>query len=100
MNSWSKVEKWAIRLFILIIIIGIVVLFLPKFRNIRELQRRNSALETENKNIEQEIKELRLKRERFKTEPEFIESVARESGRVKPDEVIFKFTDQEETEIE
>ena len=77
-----------------------VALFLPQFRKIRELQRHKSALTIENKNTEQETKELRLKRERFKTEPEFVESVARESGRVKANEVIFKFTDSQDVETE
>ncbi len=77
-----------------------IFLFLPKFRSIRELQRRKSAIELENKHIEQETKKLRLKREKFKTDPEFIESVARDSGRVKPDEVIFKFIDSKDTEVE
>ena len=75
-----------------------VFLFLPKFRSVRELQRRKHALEVENRNIEHQTKELRIKRERFKSDPEFIEKVAREAGKVKPDEVIFKFTDQNESD--
>jgi cell division protein FtsB len=100
MNIWSTVYRWAVRLLVVLAIIGIVYLFLPKFRSKRELQRRKSALEIENKNIEQQTKELRIKREKFKTDPEFIERVARESGRVKPNEVIFKFTDTHNTEAE
>ena len=96
MNSWLQLYKWAIRLLILLTITGMVFLFLPQFRKIRELQRRKSALTIENQNIEQETKKIRLKRERFKTEPEFVERVARESGRVKSDEVVFKFTSSQD----
>lgn len=100
MNNWLQIYKWAIRLLIILTITGMVFLFLPKFRNIRELQRRKSTLETENKNIEHQTKELRLMREKFKTDPDFIERVARDSGRVKPDEIIFKFSDSKDIEAE
>ncbi|MCK5528566.1 MAG: septum formation initiator family protein [Kiritimatiellae bacterium] len=100
MDGFAKFYKWAIGVLVILTITGLAVLFLPKIRNIRELQRRKSALETENKNIEQQTKQLRLKREKFKTDPEFIERVARRSGRVKPNEVIFKFTDEDKTEVD
>ena len=100
MDRVTKFYKWAIGLLVLLAMIGLFKLFSPKIRNIRELQRQKSALETENTNIEQQTKQLRLKREKFKTDPEFIERVARESGRVKPNEVIFKFTDEDKTETE
>ena len=92
MINMDKAYKAGIILIIIIIAAGIISLFLPKFRSNRELQRRKSALEQENKYIEQETKKIHLKREKFKTDPEFVERVARKSGRVKPDEVIFRFT--------
>ena len=100
MDILVKVYKWGLVLLVLISIAGMAILFLPKFRNIRELQRQKSALEIENQNIEQQTKQLRLKREKIKTDPEFIERVARESGRVKPNEVIFKFTDEDQAEVD
>ena len=100
MNSSEHVYKWAISILVVIVAVAIVWLFLPRFKTIREQQRHKAALEIENRNIEQETKELRIKRERFKTEPEFIESVARKSGRVKADEVIFKFIPPQDKETE
>ena len=100
MITAPKIFKVALNIFIIIAIIATVWLFLPKLKKNRELQRRKTALEIENINIEQETKELRIKRERFKTEPEFIERVARKSGRVKADEVIFKFILTQDSETE
>jgi cell division protein FtsB len=41
----------------------------------------------------EEIKEFKIKQERFTSEPAFVERTAREAGMVTSDEIVYKFRD-------
>ena len=79
-----------------LMVIGLICLFLPKCHRIRELQRKKAVLQEENSNLDLAARNLRLKRERFKSDPVFVERVAREAGMVRTDETVFKFTSNTE----
>lgn len=83
-----------------LVIIGLVCVFLPKCHGLRELQRKKAVLQEENRDIDQATKDLRVKRERFKSDPAFVERVARETGMVRTDEVVFQFTSNDEENTE
>jgi len=74
-------------------IIGLACVFVPPTRHLRELQRKKAELKSESVRIQEMITELRLKQKRFRTDAVFVERTARETGRVKTNEVIFKFRD-------
>ena len=80
--------------------IVLVCVFVPKCHGIRELQRKKALLNEENRKLDQATKDLRLKRERFQSEPAFVERVAREAGMVRMDEIVFKFTNSHEDNTE
>jgi len=83
-----------------LIVIGLICLFLPKCQGIRELQRKKAGLQEETRDLDQATKDLRLKRERFKSDPAFVERVAREAGMVRMDEIVFTFTSNNEANSE
>ncbi len=89
MNPWVVIYKSAWGLLVVLLLLGMVFLFLPKCHNIRELQNRKAAMQEENRDLERMTKELRLKRERFQSDPAFVEETAREAGMVRRDETVF-----------
>ena len=68
-----------------------LVIIPPKLEQLRRLeQQRNDMLRRiDHKN--NEIKVLKEKQQRFKTEPEFVEHIARQNKRVRPGELVFVF---------
>jgi cell division protein FtsB len=57
---------------------------------------RAAMLEEENRLKADRTRELRDRQDRFHNDPAYVERVARETlGKVRPDEVIFRFTDPE-----
>lgn len=74
---------------------GVVCLFLPKLAELRGLQRKQAALEHDNRRLDQATRELADKRERFASDADFVERTARESGLVKPGDTVFRFREDD-----
>jgi len=91
MNYWATIYRFAWALLAALCLIGFTCIFVPKYRRARALHEQNLKVEEENRQIEGKIKDLRIRRERFASDPSFVERSAREMGMVKPDETIFKF---------
>ncbi len=93
MSTWRLIYRFSWALLGVLVIIGLLCVFTPKCRSLSRLQTTRNTLQEQNEAKEEEIKDLKIKQERFTTEPAFVERTARESGMVKPDEVVYKFTD-------
>ena len=94
MNGWSAVYRSAwVALFILFTI-GLVCIFLPKCHHLRQLQQHKAELQRENRETASLTRALQAKQERFSSDPAYVERVARETGMVKPNEVIFQYTNR------
>ena len=91
------VTQWMYRiafiLFLVIFTIGVIILFVPKRNEYRKLQQTRDKLVQQNELKAQQIKDLKIKQERFTTEPSFVERTAREAGMVSKDEVVYRFKD-------
>ena len=91
------VTQWMYRIaFILVLVIftiGVIILFVPKRNEYRKLQQTRDKLVQQNELKAQQIKDLKIKQERFTTEPSFVERTAREAGMVSKDEVVYRFKD-------
>ncbi|OGV47029.1 MAG: hypothetical protein A2X46_07615 [Lentisphaerae bacterium GWF2_57_35] len=71
-------------------------MFWPQIRQQQELQRKEAILEEDIRLEEEMIKHLKVQQERLRSDPRFVEKIAREElGYAKPDETIFKFVDDE-----
>lgn len=74
------------------LVAGVVLfVFIPKYGNLRELQRVRTGLEAENQRIRAETEALRRMQERFNADPAFVARTAHESGRIKTNETVFLF---------
>jgi len=93
MSTWRLIYRFSWALLGVLVIIGLLCVFTPKCRSLSRLQTTRNTLQEQNAEKEEEIKDLKIRQERFTTEPAFVERTARESGMVKPDEVVYKFTD-------
>ena len=76
-----------------LVIIGLLCLFSPKCQKLTQLQKTRNELAAKNTEREDEIKDLKIKQERFTSDPAFVEHTAREAGMVTDGEVVYKFTD-------
>jgi len=90
MNLWNTVYKFAVAALVVLLGIGIIVAFAPKYQALRQLQRRKAVLEEENHKLQSEILELKLKQQSFQSDPLFIERTARELGMARSNEIIYK----------
>jgi cell division protein FtsB len=95
MNRWVIVYRsaWGILIALFLLVVS-VSFFVPRYQNLSELRRQKVQWQEENRRIEEMTKDLRIKQKLFKSDPGFVEHVARESGMVKPGETLFKFTSE------
>ncbi len=92
MDYWKTIYKYSGILLAFLIIIGIICVFAPKCHRITELQKTKASFEQKNGATEREILEIKSKRDRFTSDPAFVERTARDIGMIKPDEIMYKFT--------
>jgi cell division protein FtsB len=92
MNFWILVYRFAWIVVVVSCVIAVVCVFLPKAHSYRELQKRKVALEESNARMEARARQLESNQQRFRSDPDFIERIAREQGRAKPGETIFRFS--------
>lgn len=90
MNIWLVIYRVSWVLLVVLCIVGLTCVYVPRINNMRALQEEKAAIEAANARERARIDELRDKQERFQTDPEYVEHVAREQGMVKKDEVLFK----------
>ena len=87
--------KKKIILFLILLLLGII--FIPGYLRIRKLAWENRSLEQEIAQIELENKRLKEEYERLKSDPIYLEQVAREKlGVVREGEVIYQVLPSEE----
>jgi cell division protein FtsB len=93
MNYWVAIYRFALGLLIVLALLGIVFVFVPPAKTIRSYQARRIELEAENRQLEEQIRDLIEKQARFRTDPAFVERTAREVGMIKSNEVSHRLED-------
>ncbi len=91
MNLWVLIYRFAWIVVIVSCAVAVVCVFLPKTHNYQTLQKRKEALEQANAQMEARQRQLEQNQKRFRTDPAFVERVAREQGMAMPGETIFRF---------
>ena len=94
MNYWRTIYRFGVGLLFALLMVGVVFIFLPPSRAIREYHHRRIELMGENARLEAQVRELVEKQVRFRTEPAFVERTAREAGMIMSNEVIYKLSDE------
>lgn len=95
MNYWVTIYKVAWGIVVILVTVALISAFIPKIQRYHESYSKRAEHQEENRHLAAEVKKLRDKQERFSSDPAFVERTARESGMVKPDEIVFKYTNDE-----
>lgn len=95
MNYWVTIYRLAWGFLVVLFVIVLICIFLPKCHIFREMQRKKIEDQEGIRKKEYQIKELRMKQERFSSDPAFVERTARKTGMVRSDETVFKFTNEQ-----
>lgn len=78
---------------IVLIIVGGALLALPGYRRCQSLKRQEAELKAQIEQKKREIAALAEKQNRFRSDPDFVEAIARQNRRVFPGELVFVFED-------
>ena len=91
MKYWDRIVtiSW-ISLTVVIVAAGRMLSFLPEFREYKENKETVAELEADIAVEEANYQTYHKKRERFKTDPSYVEQVAHEQGMVYPNETIYQ----------
>ena len=96
MNYWVLIYRVGWITLGLLVVIAVAAIFVPQIKQYTELQRKEAALQEEIRLEEEIVKHLKDQQERLKSDPRFVEKLAREElGYSKPGETVFRFTDDE-----
>jgi cell division protein DivIC len=89
---WLWVQSLGYWVFLVIVAAGAALLFVPLWHRQHTLQRENRRLEAEVVRLEALEKQYKGEIEALKTDPTYVERVAREKlNLVKPNETVFQF---------
>jgi len=75
----------------------LVRFFMPKFQEERRLRARLEEARQDVRRTAEQLRELKLKQERLREDPRYVEKIAREDlGLAKPGETVFRFVEEDE----
>jgi cell division protein FtsB len=96
MNYWVMIYRVGWITLAALVVIAVIAMFAPQFKQYHELRRKEAVLQDEIRVEEEIVKHLKEQQERLKSDPRFVEKLAREElGYAKPGETVFRFTDDE-----
>ena len=96
MNFWVLIYRIGWITLTVLVVIAVIAMFVPQIRQYNELHRKEAVLQDEIRLEEEIVAHLKKQQDRLKSDPRFIEKLAREElGYAKPGETVFRFTDDE-----
>ena len=87
----EKLTKTFVALIVIVVIAGGAASAWPAYLRSCALKRRDTRLSAEIEEKKREIARLKEYQQRFKTDSEFVEAIARQNKRVFPGELVFIF---------
>ena len=97
MSFWRTLYRVFLVAAALLVVVILVRFFMPKYQ---EEQRLRARLEEARQDVQRTaatLRELKLKQDRLREDPRYVEKVAREDlGLSKPGETVFRFVEEED----
>ncbi len=90
MTVWVVIYRITWILVIVVCLVGLVCLFLPQYAEYRELQQRAPKIREEIRLQEARMRRYQLQQEKFNTDPDYVERIARGVGMARSNETILK----------
>ena len=96
MNVWVLIYRTGWMVLAILFVVAVISIFAPQVRQYRELQHKDAQAQRDAQLEEEMLRHLKEQQERLKTDPRFVERIAREEiGLAKPGEIVVKFSDDE-----
>ena len=87
----DKIARYLTYAALLLIVVGVMVMMYPNYRRSEALKRQNAELQERIDEKKREIAQLIDYQRRFRTDADFVETIARQNHRVFPGELVFIF---------
>ena len=87
----EKVANYLTYMLLLLIVVGGTIMMYPNYKRSEALKRQNAELQERINEKKREIEQLRDYQRRFRTDADFVETIARQNHRVFPGELVFIF---------
>lgn len=91
---WNLINRVVLVAIMAMALVGIVLAFTPKVRQMQDYQDRRDSLQQRIDLTLSAEKELKEKQQRFLTDPTYVERVAHEVGYSRKDETIYHFPEE------
>ena len=91
----DKIIRWTAGILLIAIVIGGMLFVWPTYLRRKALLKQDAELTRRIEEKRREIAELDEYQRRFKTDPDFVEHIARQNRRVFPGELVFVFEEEE-----
>jgi len=72
-------------------LVGAGLFFLPKYQELQRRESRCADLQSRIEQKQQAITEIRVRQQRLQTDPSFVEQIARQNRRIRPNEIVFVY---------
>ena len=97
MSFWRTLYRVFLVAAALLVVVILVRFFMPKFREEQRLRARLEEARQDVRHTAETLRQLKLKQERLREDPRYVEKVAREDlGLSKPGETVFRFVEEED----
>lgn len=90
-NPWTSLYRIGWFVAAVLLVIGALFVFAPQIGRQQRLQAEKEQKERYAESLDAQIDDYQARQEKFRSDPSYVERVAREMGRVKPDEVVIKY---------
>ena len=87
----DKIARYLTYTALMLIVVGGMVMMYPNYRRSEALKRQNAELQERIDEKKREIAQLIDYQRRFRTDADFVETIARQNHRVFPGELVFIF---------
>ena len=97
MSFWRTLYRVFLVASAVLVAVILVRFFMPKYQEEQRLRARLEEARQDVRRTAETLRQLKLKQERLREDPRYVEKVAREDlGLSKPGETVFRFVDEED----
>jgi len=90
MNYWTIIYRFAVAILLVLVLVGLICVFLPKYRSLQRLDEERALHNQEIDELEEHIRTLEYNQRQFRSNPQFVERIAREAGMLKTNEFTYR----------
>ncbi|MDA3872482.1 MAG: septum formation initiator family protein [Kiritimatiellae bacterium] len=94
MTTFQQLTKMMTAMITVLMVSAAIVGFIPQLRKYQAHEKRLTELREDKTREELRLQDLRVRQDRFHNDRDYVRKVAHEIGLVEPDEMVFRFYDE------